>query len=119
MRVFVQDMLLGVHEREGYFELQRELCEELMERQEVEREEHGKGVRRPRSDALRRPRPASGLVSAPAADAHPGSHASYDSYREPPQSEHPGSGYDRRAERRPGDRYVDVRGLSLVEYLQK
>jgi hypothetical protein len=86
-----------------------------MERQEAEREEYSKGVRRPRSDAARRPRPQSGLVvsAAPAADVHPGSHAGYDSYREPPRSEHPSTGRDRSAERRPGDKYVDVRSLSL------
>lgn len=73
-----------------------------------EREEHGKGVRRPRSDAARRPRPQSGPASASAVNALHGSHSSYDAYREPLRSEHPSSAHDRSAERRPGDRYVDV-----------
>lgn len=79
-----------------------------MERQEAEREEHGKGgVRRPRSDAARRPRPPQS-AAAPAPDVHAGSHVSYDSYREPPPlSDHPTA-----HERRPGDRFVDVRNLS-------
>ncbi|KAG0602994.1 hypothetical protein M758_10G057400 [Ceratodon purpureus] len=86
----------------------------------VEREDHGKGVRRPRSDGARRPRPQAGLVAGGLAgagaggDGHPGSHASYDSYREPPRSEHPGSGRDRSAERRPGEKYADVMDLGGV-----
>lgn len=97
---------------------------ERMERQEgVEREDHSKGVRRPRSDGARRPRPQSGLVAgapagAGAGDVHPGSHVSYDSHREP---QHPGSGRDRSAERRPGDKYVDVRERFsfFVEFLRE
>lgn len=81
-----------------------------------EREEHGKGVRRPRSDAARRPRPQSGPASASAVNALHGSHSSYDAYREPLRSEHPSSAHDRSAERRPGDRYVDVRKLLLFPY---
>jgi len=84
-----------------------------MERQEAEREEHGKGVRRPRSDAARRTRPQSGLVSsAPAPDVHPGSHPSHDSYRE--RIDHPSSAH----ERRPGEKFVDVRDpfSSFVEF---
>lgn len=95
-----------------------------MERVELaEREEHGKGVRRPRSDAARRPRPqpqAALVAGAPAADGHPGSHGSYDSYREPPRSEHPGAGRDRSAERRPAERYADVRKVfSLLNLVEK
>lgn len=83
-----------------------------MERQEAEREEHGKGVRRPRSDAARRPRPQQSGLAAPDV-LHAVSHASYDSYREPPRSDHPGTVRDRSAERRPGERFVDVRNIFL------
>lgn len=78
-----------------------------MDKQEYVEGEHAKGVRRPRSDAARRPRPQSGFLSTHPGDGPSTSHPSYGSYRES-RVEQPASAHDRSTEERLRDTYADV-----------
>jgi hypothetical protein len=86
--------------------------------QEGEKEDrNNKGVRRPRSDGARRPRPASGLPSAPSADdIIASSHPSHDSHKELHSEDLPGA-HDRTTERRLGARHSEVRRALDLDFL--
>lgn len=86
--------------------------------QEGEKDDrNNKGVRRPRSDAARRPRPASGFPSAPSADdIIISSHPSHDSHKELHSEDLPGV-HDRTAERRLGARHSEVRRALDIDFL--
>lgn len=82
--------------------------------QEGEKEDrNNKGVRRPRSDAARRPRPASGLPSVPSAgDIIISSYPSHDSHKEL-HSKDLSSVHERRL----GERHSEVRRALDLDFL--